>query len=36
MIEHSPSAFVHDQFVGLLQKVTNSDYYYKAIEFYLD
>lgn len=36
MIEHSPVAFNHDQFVNLLIKASNYDLYYKAILFYLD
>eukprot|EP00831_Metopus_contortus_P062242 TRINITY_DN542_c0_g1_i2.p1 TRINITY_DN542_c0_g1~~TRINITY_DN542_c0_g1_i2.p1 ORF type:complete len:394 (+),score=81.13 TRINITY_DN542_c0_g1_i2:213-1394(+) len=35
MIEHSPSAWEHDNFVQNIQKVANSDYYYRAIQFYL-
>ena len=35
MIEHSPTAFEHDIFVQNIQKVTNSELYYKAINFYL-
>lgn len=36
MIEHSPSAWNHDLFVNLIQKVANHDLYYKAILFYLE
>ena len=36
MIEHSPTAFTHDIMVSLLQKVTNTDLYYKTILFYLE
>jgi clathrin heavy chain len=36
MIEHSPTAFTHDIMVSLLQKITNTDLYYKAILFYLE
>jgi len=36
MMEHSPSAFMHDLFVQNMQKIANSDLYYKAIRFYLD
>ena len=36
MIDHSPTAFNHEIMVSLLQKVTNTDLYYKAILFYLE
>jgi len=36
MIEHSPSAWTHDQFINLIQKVSNTDLYYKAVLFYLE
>merc|ERR1719491_1840966 len=36
MMSHSPVAFAHDQFQMILQKVSNSDIYYRAIQFYLD
>ncbi|CAD8066740.1 unnamed protein product [Paramecium sonneborni] len=36
MIEHSPTAFSHDVLVMLLQKITNTDLYYKCILFYLE
>ena len=36
MIEHSPSAWQHEQFLTLIQKVTNTDLYYKAVLFYLE
>jgi len=36
MMAHSPKAFSHDQFQMILQKVSNSEIYYRAIQFYLD
>merc|ERR1712176_1037705 len=36
MMAHSPVAFHHDQFQMILQKVSNSEIYYRAIQFYLD
>lgn len=36
MIDHSPSAWQHEQFVVLINKATNSDLYYRAILFYLE
>jgi len=36
MIEHSPSAYQHEQFVSLIQKVRNTDVYFKAVIFYLE
>lgn len=36
MIEHSPTAFSHDVLAMLLQKITNTDLYYKCILFYLE
>eukprot|EP01022_Parablepharisma_sp_SALTPOND_P000326 TRINITY_DN1014_c0_g1_i1.p1 TRINITY_DN1014_c0_g1~~TRINITY_DN1014_c0_g1_i1.p1 ORF type:complete len:1806 (+),score=251.50 TRINITY_DN1014_c0_g1_i1:3065-8482(+) len=35
MIEHSPTAWEHDTFVQNIQKVANSDLFYKSIKFYL-
>ncbi len=35
MMEHSPTAWEHDIFVQNIQKVANSDLYYRAIKFYL-
>lgn len=35
-MEHSPSCFEHEAFVSLMNKVSNSDLHYKAIQFYLD
>jgi len=36
MMQHSPVAFVHDQFQMILSKVSNMEIYYRAIQFYLD
>lgn len=36
IIEHSPSAFNHENFINLIQKVSNSDLYYRAIMFYME
>lgn len=36
MIEHSPTAWNHDLFLNLIQKVANHDLYYKSIIFYLE
>mmetsp|Transcript_39448 Transcript_39448/g.98764 ORF Transcript_39448/g.98764 Transcript_39448/m.98764 type:complete len:1743 (+) Transcript_39448:183-5411(+) len=36
MILHSPSAWTHDQFVSVMQKVSNSELFYRAISFYLE
>jgi len=36
MMAHSPTAFAHDQFQMILQKVSNTEIYYRAIQFYLD
>ena len=36
MIQHSPAAWQHDLFVSNMQKVSNSDLYYKAMRFYLE
>merc|ERR1712241_387546 len=33
---HSPAAYSHDQFQMVLQKVSNTEIYYRAIQFYLD
>jgi len=35
MMAHSPSAFVHDQFLMIMQKVSNMEIFYRAIAFYL-
>lgn len=36
MMAHSPTAFAHDQFQMIMQKVSNMELYYRAIQFYLD
>jgi clathrin heavy chain len=36
MIEHSPYAFDHDVYMQTIQKVPNTDLYYKSIVFYLE
>merc|ERR1719469_342753 len=36
MMAHSPVAFAHDQFQMILQKVSNSEIFYRAIQHYLD
>eukprot|EP00931_Biecheleriopsis_adriatica_P053822 TRINITY_DN3159_c0_g1_i5.p1 TRINITY_DN3159_c0_g1~~TRINITY_DN3159_c0_g1_i5.p1 ORF type:complete len:1502 (+),score=433.83 TRINITY_DN3159_c0_g1_i5:139-4506(+) len=36
MIAHSPVAFAHDQFLMIMQKVSNMELYYRAITFYLE
>mmetsp|Transcript_25740 Transcript_25740/g.76639 ORF Transcript_25740/g.76639 Transcript_25740/m.76639 type:complete len:1721 (-) Transcript_25740:262-5424(-) len=36
MMAHSTSAFSHDQFMMVMQKVSNMELYYKAITFYLE
>merc|ERR1712190_212544 len=36
MMAHSPTAFSHDQFQMILQKVSNQEIYYRAVQFYLD
>lgn len=36
MMEHSPTAFKHDSFSNIIQKVTNNELLYKAISFYLE
>lgn len=36
MIEHSPSAFKHDLFLQIIQKVNNSSIFYDSISFYLE
>lgn len=36
MIEHSPTAFKHDTFVNIIQKVMNNELLYRAIDFYLE
>jgi len=36
MMTHSPVAFAHDQFQMIMQKVSNMELYYRAIQFYLE
>merc|ERR1712187_1110583 len=36
MMAHSPTAFAHDQFQMIMQKVSNMEIYYRAIRCYLD
>lgn len=36
MIEHSPYAFTNELYLQLIQKVSNTDLYYKSIAFYLE
>merc|ERR1712137_1095320 len=36
MMMHSPKAFVHDQFLMIMQKISNMELYYKAITFYFE
>jgi len=36
MMAHSPVAFTHDQFLMVMQKVSNMEIYYRAIKFYLE
>jgi clathrin heavy chain len=36
MMQHSVAAFSHDQFLMVMQKVSNMEIYYRAISFYLD
>ena len=36
MMAHSPTAFAHDQFQMIMQKVSNTELYYRAIQFYTD
>ncbi len=36
MIEHSPIAWNHDNFIRLIQKAANNDLYYKSVLFYLE
>merc|ERR550537_1027880 len=33
---HSPTAFAHDQFQMVMQKISNFELYYRAIQFYFD
>lgn len=36
MMSHSPTSFAHDQFIMIVQKASNMELYYRAIQFYLD
>jgi len=36
MMAHSPTAFAHDQFQMIMQKISNMEIYYRAIQFYFD
>mmetsp|Transcript_59562 Transcript_59562/g.174212 ORF Transcript_59562/g.174212 Transcript_59562/m.174212 type:complete len:1727 (+) Transcript_59562:54-5234(+) len=36
MMNHSPTAFAHDQFQMIMQKISNTELYYRAIQFYLE
>jgi len=36
MIEHSPVAFNHETYLQLITKVSNTELYYKSINFYLE
>eukprot|EP00933_Yihiella_yeosuensis_P029628 TRINITY_DN23254_c0_g4_i1.p1 TRINITY_DN23254_c0_g4~~TRINITY_DN23254_c0_g4_i1.p1 ORF type:complete len:1717 (+),score=465.38 TRINITY_DN23254_c0_g4_i1:179-5329(+) len=36
MMAHSPTAFSHDQFLMIMQKVANMEIYYRAMTFYLE
>merc|ERR1719343_504642 len=36
MMQHSPVAFAHDQFQMIMQKVSNMEIYYRAVQFYMD
>jgi len=36
MMAHSPTAFTHDHFQMIMQKVSNTELYYRAVQFYLD
>eukprot|EP00928_Gymnodinium_smaydae_P000827 TRINITY_DN1030_c0_g1_i3.p1 TRINITY_DN1030_c0_g1~~TRINITY_DN1030_c0_g1_i3.p1 ORF type:complete len:1741 (-),score=474.00 TRINITY_DN1030_c0_g1_i3:126-5348(-) len=36
VMAHSTIAFVHDQFQMIMQKVSNQELYYKAVQFYFD
>jgi clathrin heavy chain len=33
MMDHSPVAFTHEEFVNIIQKVSNQNLYYKGILF---
>ncbi|CAK0870946.1 unnamed protein product, partial [Prorocentrum cordatum] len=36
MMAHSSSAYTHDKFLMIMQKVSNMELYYRAISFYLE
>jgi len=36
MMAHSPTAWTHDQFLMVMQKVANAEIYYRALTFYVD
>jgi len=36
MMAHSPVAFAHDQFLMIMQKVSNMELFYRAIQFYIE
>jgi len=36
MMAHSPVAYSHDKFLMIMQKVSNTELYYRAISFYLE
>lgn len=36
MMEHSPTAFKHESFANIIQKISNNELLYKAIDFYLE
>eukprot|EP01138_Halocafeteria_seosinensis_P003567 gb/GECG01003646.1/.p1 GENE.gb/GECG01003646.1/~~gb/GECG01003646.1/.p1 ORF type:complete len:1723 (+),score=251.44 gb/GECG01003646.1/:1-5169(+) len=36
MMEHSPVAFNHDQFVDIISRVRNNELLYRAVQFYLE
>eukprot|EP00931_Biecheleriopsis_adriatica_P100318 TRINITY_DN7555_c0_g2_i1.p1 TRINITY_DN7555_c0_g2~~TRINITY_DN7555_c0_g2_i1.p1 ORF type:complete len:1123 (+),score=330.73 TRINITY_DN7555_c0_g2_i1:152-3370(+) len=36
MMSHSPSAYSHDQFLMIMQKVANMELYYRAVTFYIE
>ncbi|CAD7945130.1 unnamed protein product [Amoebophrya sp. A120] len=36
MMQHSPVAFSHDQFLFVMQKVANTELLYRAISFYIE
>jgi len=36
MMKHSPTAFAHDQFLMVMQRVSNTELYYRAVQFYLE